>query len=89
MVTAGQTYLRAQPPGRVMNLRYEDVLEQPRAELTRFMEFLGPEFADEQWLDQVSKIPQRPPSSWATLEPERQARLTAACRPGLTLLGYA
>jgi hypothetical protein len=53
------------------------------------MEFLGPEFADEQWLDQVSKIPQRPPSSWATLEPERQARLTTACRPGLTLLGYA
>ena len=89
MVTAGQTYLRVQPPGRVMNLRYEDVLDRPRAELTRFMEFLGPEFADEQWLDQVSKIPQRPPSSWATLAPEKQARLTAACWPGLTLLGYA
>jgi Sulfotransferase domain len=89
MVTSGQAYLRAQPPGRVMDLRYEDILEQPRAELARFMEFLGPEFADEQWLEQVSKIPQRPPSSWPTLEPERQARLTAACRPGLTLLGYA
>ncbi|MGH6887152.1 MAG: sulfotransferase domain-containing protein [Geminicoccales bacterium] len=89
MVTAGQTYLRAQPSGRVMNLRYEDVLERPRTELTRFMEFLGPEFADQRWLDQVSKIPQRPPSSWATLEPDKRDRLTAACRPGLILLGYA
>jgi len=89
MVTTGHAYLRAQPPGRVMSLRYEDVLGRPRAELTRLMEFLGPDFADERWLDQVSTIPHRPPSSWTTLEPEMRARLTAACRPGLTLLGYA
>jgi putative sulfotransferase len=89
MVTAGHAYLQEQPPGRVMNLRYEDVLDRPRAELTRFMEFLGPEFVDEQWLDRVTHIPQRPPSSWTTLDPERRGRLTAACRPGLSLLGYA
>jgi hypothetical protein len=89
MVTAGLAYLRAQPRGRVMDLRYEEVLERPRAELARFMEFLGPGFADEQWLEQAVKIPQRQPSAWETLAPEQRARLTASCRPGLTLLGYA
>jgi hypothetical protein len=53
------------------------------------MEFLGPGFADEQWLDQAVRIPRHPPSSWRTLTPEQRARLTAACRPGLTRLGYA
>jgi Sulfotransferase family len=89
MVTAGLRYLEAQPAGRVMSLRYEEVLERPRAELGRFMEFLGPGFADEQWLERIVKIPRRPPSSWEALAPEQRARLTAACRPGLTRLGYA
>ncbi len=73
----------------MLSLRYEEVLERPQAELTRFMEFLGPAFADEQWLDQVSKIPQRPPSSWQNLPAAQRDRLTAACGPGLRLLGYA
>jgi Sulfotransferase family len=89
MVTAGAGYLQSLPRDRIMSLRYEDILRQPRAELTRFMEFLGPAFADEQWLEQASKIPFPPPSSWQQLPVEQQDRLTAACRPGLTLLGYA
>jgi len=89
MVTAGTNYLQSLPPDRVMGLRYEDILRQPRVELTRFMEFLGPEFADEQWLEQASKIPFPPPSSWQHLPPAQRETLTAACRPGLALLGYA
>ena len=53
------------------------------------MGFLGPEFEDAQWLEQVSRIPQRPPHSWRTLPAAERDRLTAACHPGLALLGYA
>jgi len=64
-------------------------VERPRAELTRFMEFLGPAYADTQWLEQASRIPARPPSSWQNLPAAQRHRLTAACSPGLRLLGYA
>jgi putative sulfotransferase len=89
MVTAGTRYLRAQPAHRVISLRYEDVLEQPRGQLERFARFLGPEFEDDRWLEQAARIPQRPPTSWRGLPPAERDRLTAACHPGLTLLGYA
>jgi putative sulfotransferase len=89
MVTSGIRYLESLPPRRVLNLRYEDVLERPHPELTRFMEFLGPGFADERWLAEASKIPARPPSSWQNLPAAQRDRLTAACGPGLRLLGYA
>lgn len=89
MVLNGSRYLAKQPAGRVFSLRYEDLLEQPRHQLERFMGFLGPEFEDGQWLDQVSRIPQRPPHSWRTLPAAERDRLTAACGPGLALLGYA
>jgi putative sulfotransferase len=89
MVTSGLGYLQCLPRHRIMSLRYEDILRRPHAELTRFMDFLGPAFADEHWLEQASRIPQMPPSSWQNLPAEQRDRLTAACRPGLTLLGYA
>jgi putative sulfotransferase len=89
MVTSGIKYLHSLPARRVLSLRYEEVLERPRVELTRLMEFLGPAFADEQWLEQVSRIPARPPSSWQNLPAAQRDRLTAACGPGLRLLGYA
>jgi len=89
MVTSGMKYLESLPARRVLNLRYEEVLERPQAELTRFMEFLGPAYADTQWLEQASRIPARPPSSWQNLPAAQRDRLTAACSPGLRLLGYA
>jgi hypothetical protein len=89
MVTAGMRYLQMLPPRRLLTLRYEDVLARPREELTRFAEFLGPEFRDDAWLEQAARIPRRPPTRWQELPALQRERLAAACRPGLQLLGYA
>jgi hypothetical protein len=52
------------------------------------MEFMGPEYADPEWLTQASLIPRKPSSNWQKLPAAQQQRLTEACRPGLALLGY-
>jgi hypothetical protein len=52
------------------------------------MDFLGPEYADSEWLAQASAIPRKRSSNWQTLPADQQQRLTGACRPGLALLGY-
>jgi putative sulfotransferase len=88
-VAGGVALLSALPQERVLSLRYEDILERPRAEFARLMEFLGPEYMDQNWLDAASRLPRRPTSDWHRLPADQQERLSLACRPGLTLLGYA
>jgi len=87
-IVSGAAFLDALEPRRVLRLRYEDILARPREELTRLMDFLGPEYADSGWLTQASTIPRRPSSNWQTLPLDQQRVLTEACRPGLALLGY-
>ncbi len=84
---SGVKFLDALGRERVLNLRYEDILARPREELTRLMDFMGPEYADPEWLAQASLIPRKPLSNWQNL-PADQQRLTDACRPGLASLGY-
>lgn len=88
MVAAGVALLGALPAGCLLNIRYEDVLARPHEELARLMTFLGPEYMDEKWLDVASALPRQPASDWRRLAADEQARLRAACGPGLALLGY-
>jgi putative sulfotransferase len=87
-VAGGVALLSALAPERVLSLRYEDILERPRAEFARLMDFLGPEYVDQDWLEAASRLPRRPTSDWRRLPADQQERLSLACRPGLTLLGY-
>jgi putative sulfotransferase len=87
-IVSGAKFLDALGQERVLRLRYVDMLARPRDELGRLMEFIGPEYADAEWLAQASSVPRRPRSNWQTLPADRQQRLTNACRPGLALLGY-
>jgi len=89
LVESGVAFLAALPRERVLNLCYEDILVRPRAELARFMTFLGREFEDAAWLERASAIPHPTGSRWQQLPREQRDALTAACRPGLSLLGYA
>lgn len=89
MVTGGVTLLSSLPAERLLNLRYEDVLARPREELTRLTAFLGPEYADPDWLDSAGALPRQPTSDWRELPKDQLERLTAACAPGLRLLAYA
>jgi putative sulfotransferase len=87
-IASGEDFLNALGPERVLRLRYEDILARPGEELTRLMNFMGPEYADPEWLAQASTIPRKPSSNWQRLPADQQQRLTEACRPGLALLGY-
>jgi Sulfotransferase family len=89
LVESGVAFLAALPRERVLNLCYEDILVRPRAELARFMAFLGRDFEDATWLEGASAVPQPHASNWRQLPVEQREALTAACRPGLALLGYA
>lgn len=87
-IMSGTKFLDTLDRERVLSLRYEDMLARPREELTRLMDFLGPEYRDAAWLEQASAVPQKRLSNWRTLPADQQHRLTEACRPGLALLGY-
>jgi hypothetical protein len=87
-IASGEDFLNTLGRERVLRLRYEDILARPGEELTRLMNFMGPEYADPEWLAQASTIPRKPSSNWQRLPADQQQRLTEACRPGLALLGY-
>ncbi len=88
MILQGLEYLEAIPSERVLSMRYETVLASPREELTRFLDFIGPEFSDDGWLNEVSAMPKIKPPSWQRLDDEEHGRLAAACEPGQRVLGY-
>lgn len=88
MIERGTGYLDELGPGRVLSLRFESMLESPRDEISRFIEFVGPEFADSAWLEKASGLPRPKPPSWTRLSPEEHARLAKACAPGQAILGY-
>lgn len=77
------------PPDRLLSIKFEDVQAAPRRELQRIIRFISPELDNEEWLEKASRIP-RPTarSRFDQLDEAEQAAVTAACRPGLELLGY-
>ena len=82
-ITGGAERLRDLPPHRWTQLRYEDVVTDPRTALTGLAEFIGIS-APAQWLDAADSFidagaaTSRP----ATLDPAVRARLEEACGPG-------
>ena len=88
MIERGTGYLKALPPGRVMDLRFESILRSPEKEMSRFIDFVGPGFADSGWLGRIAGLPRPKPPSWQRLDPEELAGLSNACAPGQRILGY-
>lgn len=88
MIERGLAHLAALPAERVLPLRYEAILAAPQDEMRRFARFVGPEFENDAWIDEVAAMPQARPSAWLKLDAGEQARLAAACEPGQRLLGY-
>jgi hypothetical protein len=69
------------------NLKYEDLLDDPRGELSRIADFLGVE-APSAWLAKASEFvePARKGTAVARLDPAAFAELEAACEPGTTAI---
>ncbi|MDE0354322.1 MAG: sulfotransferase [Deltaproteobacteria bacterium] len=88
MVESGTAFLATLPSDRVLSMRFESLLESPREEMSRFIDFVGPELADGRWLEEVSALPRRKSPAWSRLAPEERARLAEACAPGQKILGY-
>ena len=89
MIERGTRYLDALPKDRVLNMRFETVLESPKDEMRRFAEFVGPGFVDEDWLERITLLPRKKTPSWMKLTSDEHARLAAACTPGQRILEYA
>ena len=88
MIEKGARYLDALPADRVLSMRFETILESPRREMRRFADFVGPEFADEDWIERVASLPRSNPPSWKKLDSEAHDQLARACEPGQRILGY-
>jgi len=88
LILLGQQAISSLPPDRVLPLRFEDVLQRPREMLDRMIRFIDPSLADAAWLDAAAAVPRPTASKFATLPPETQRALNAACAPGLAALGY-
>lgn len=88
VVVNGMDALDALLPERVLNLRYETVLAEPRRELERFIRFVGPEFENDRWLEAAIDLVRPQAPRWTALDAQELERLAAACGPGQALLGY-
>jgi hypothetical protein len=85
-ILAGLAELEDLERGRLLVLRYEDFLAEPRAPLARLMDFLG-EDCHEDWLERVAGSVRAPRCRWRELPPSERRELELACRPGLVALG--
>ena len=88
VIVRGAAALDAAPPGRVLSMRYETLLEQPRRELERFIRFIGPEYENGRWLEAACALARPQSPRWTRLGVDDRERLADACAPGQTLMGY-
>ena len=88
MIKRGIEFLNTLPADQVLSIRFESLLESPQEEMTRFIEFVGPQLYDSRWLGEVSALPRSTKPRWPRLGSVNQRRLAEACAPGQQILGY-
>jgi hypothetical protein len=88
-IVRGHQALARIEPGHYFEVRFEDLIAQPRQVLgaiARFFELPG----DEAWLARGAALVRGvPPARVGSLAPEERAALEEACRPGMQRLGRA
>jgi hypothetical protein len=85
-IEQGYAALRALPPESFLDVRFEDLLADPRRELGRIADFF--ELGGGDWIARAAALVDRePPRRFASLSADEQRRLEAACRPAMSLLG--
>lgn len=87
MMSEGADQLSKMPREYWTVLRYEKLVADPRAELTRLAEFIGTSTTS-QWLDEACGIIKSGSTGTAAaqLDPDTLAALRAACEPGEKIL---
>ncbi|MGE0726189.1 MAG: sulfotransferase, partial [Alphaproteobacteria bacterium] len=88
LVLLGRELLGGLAPGRVLDLRFEELQAAPRETLRGLARFIDPALDDEGWLDRASAMVRPVPTRFEMLAPDRRRALVAACAPGRAALGY-
>ncbi|KJV06823.1 hypothetical protein VZ94_08755 [Methylocucumis oryzae] len=79
-------YLQELPKERVLTMRYEDFLQQPKESCYQLLNFIDPTLIDQDWLNQASQQIRQPTQSHTNLSEQELSRLTLACQAGLDVL---
>lgn len=89
LIALADTMLGELQPARLLNLKFEDMQEDPETHIRRLIRFIDPTLEDDAWIRRASAIPRPTPSKFPMLSPADQAAIIAVCRPGLERLGYS
>jgi len=88
-VVATDERLRALPAGQVLQMRHEDLVDDPARGLGHLVEFFGiAELTPQTWLRWAASQVEDREQPWRELPEPDRSRLEAACSPGLRAFGY-
>jgi putative sulfotransferase len=86
-IVEGLAALDRLPPDRLLTLRFEDLLDDPRRVVQRLMTYLlGADRADAGFLTRAAELVHRPASRWQDLAARDRGQLEAACQAGFEAL---
>ena len=88
-INHGMKVIHALPADRLLALRYEDILTDPKRQLDILAGFVGEEFIDVDWSARSAATVRPPRSTWRDLPEDEACALTEACRPGFEQLRAA
>jgi putative sulfotransferase len=88
-IESGLKALNTVSADRLLTLRYEDFLIDPKGQLDTLAAFLGDDFVDEAWSTRCAAAVRPSRTTWRELPDEDARALTDACRPGFEQLRAA
>ena len=74
------------PSEQVLTIQYEEILNQPKAEMSKLVQFIDNSLLDLEWLNNLSAQIRPPRAQWQILDPDERHFLEEACRPGFNAL---
>jgi Sulfotransferase family len=86
MIMPALDVLASLPPGRVLQLSYEDLVAEPRQALLRLARFAGLPHTEPGWLDRAVRLAEPRPPRWTGLPQQQISELTRVCEPAMRRL---
>lgn len=88
-VEAGVKLLERLPQDRLLTLRYEDFVADPKRQIDTLAGFLGEDYIDDDWSARCAAAVRPPHSTWRDLPEGEALELTEACQRGFDALRAA
>ena len=89
-MSAANRVLDTLPPDRLLNMKFEDIQRNPKAEVRRMIRFIDPSLEDSAWVREAAAVcrPAVGRPKYMALAPTDRQALEDACGPALELFGY-